>query len=143
MCAGRWNWNAPKRPRRGSVDIKKVVLCDDDKTTTLIVKHLLTKIGFSVTTANNGAEGLARINTETPDLLILDLDMPVKNGIAVLEELKAKSGPAPYIIVMSAHESPEDQKKVLGLGAREMVIKPFKPADLVEKIEGLVKEGKF
>jgi DNA-binding response OmpR family regulator len=125
------------------MDAKKVVLCDDDKTTTLILKHLLTKIGLSVSVANNGAEGLVALGTEKKDLLILDLDMPVKNGIGVLEELQKNGGPVPYIIVLSAHESPEDHKKVVGLGARETMVKPFKPADLVVKVEGLIKEGKI
>jgi DNA-binding response OmpR family regulator len=125
------------------MDAKKVVLCDDDKTTTLILKHLLTKIGCSVSMAANGAEGLALLSSSKPDLLILDLDMPVKNGMAVLEELQKKGGPVPYIIVLSAHESPDDHKKVLSLGAREAVVKPFKPADLVSKVENLVKEGKI
>src|SRR5437016_3284193 len=96
---------------------KKAVLCDDDKTSTLIVKHLLTQMGFSVSTAANGAEGLTLLGAEKADLLILDLDMPVKNGIAVLEELQ-KTGTRPdWIIVLSAHESPEDHAKVLSLGA--------------------------
>ncbi len=123
------------------METKKAVLCDDDKTSTLIVKHLLTQAGFSVRTAVNGAEGLALLGTEKPDLLILDLDMPVKNGIAVLEELQKTQNRPTYIIVLSARESPEDRAKVLSLGAQGMMIKPFKPVDLIKKVEETMKEG--
>ena len=122
---------------------KKAVLCDDDKTTTLIIKHLLEKLGFSVSMAANGKEGLALIQAEAPQLLILDLDMPVKNGMGVLQDLQPSGKNGPYIIVLSAHENQEDHAQVQALGAQEVVVKPFKPADLVKKVEALVKEGKI
>ena len=125
------------------MDNKKAVLCDDDKTTMLIVKHLLEKLGFSVSMAADGKEGLALVQAQKPQLLILDLDMPVKNGIGVLQDLQQSGKNGLYIIVLSAHENQEDHAQARALGAQEVVVKPFKPADLVKKVDDLVKEGKI
>jgi DNA-binding response OmpR family regulator len=119
----------------------KAVVCDDDRTSTLILKHLLEKAGLRVFTGLNGKEGLALVRVEHPSLLILDLDMPVVNGIQVLEELHRTGESIPYIMVLTAHESAEDSAQVKSLGAREMVVKPFKPYELVQKLQALVREG--
>ena len=125
------------------METKKAVLCDDDKTTALILRRLLAKIGFSVFIAGDGEEGLALIHAEKPQLLILDLDMPVKNGIAVLEDLQKNPLADMYTIVLSSHEDRQVHDQVQGLGAEEVVVKPFTPADLVKKVKGLIKEGKI
>jgi DNA-binding response OmpR family regulator len=119
----------------------KAVVCDDDRTSTLILKHLLEKAGFHVFAGLNGKEGLALVRAEHPSLLILDLDMPVVNGIQVLEELQRSGETIPYIMVLTAHESAEESAQVKGLGAKEMVIKPFKPFKLIEKLQALIRDG--
>lgn len=120
------------------MDQPKAVLCDDDRTTTLILKRLLEKSGFTVFTGSNGKEGLVHILAQQPCLLILDLDMPVKNGIQVLQELKqARIAPA-HILVLTAHESVEDEIQVKSLGAHEMLVKPFNPAQLLQRLEQIV-----
>ena len=125
------------------METKKAVLCDDDKTTALILRRLLAKIGFSVFIAGDGEEGLALIHAEKPQLLILDLDMPVKNGIAVLEDLQKAPVDDLYTIILSSHEDQQVHDQVQGLGAEEVVVKPFTPADLVKKVKNLIKEGKI
>ena len=125
------------------METKKAVLCDDDKTTALIIRRLLAKIGFSVFIAGDGDEGLALIHAEKPQLLILDLDMPVKNGIAVLEDLQKAPVDDLYTIILSSHEDQQVHDQVQALGAEEIVVKPFTPADLVKKVKGLIKEGKI
>ena len=120
---------------------RKAVVCDDDRTMSRIISHVLGKQGFTVLIAENGAEGLALVRAEKPALLILDLDMPVKDGIGVLEDMW-EEGVRPYIIVLSAHEGSEKHEQVKLLGAQEVMIKPFIAADFMKKIENLVKEGK-
>jgi len=105
-----------------------------------ILKHLLSKQGFEVATAADGAEGLAAVQSFKPQLLILDLDMPVKDGIAVLREMPQAG--RPYVIVLSAHEGEARQSEARQLGAREVMVKPFTPADLAGKLAGLVRDGK-
>jgi two-component system, OmpR family, response regulator VicR len=123
------------------MDQPKAVLCDDDRTTTLILKRLLEKAGFTVFVGGNGKEGLALVGADHPRLLVLYPDMPVKNGIQVLTELKQSGESLPQILVLTAHESPEDEAQVKSLGALEMVVKPFKPSELVLKLQGLAAAG--
>lgn len=120
---------------------KKAVVCDDDRTMSRIVSHVLGKLGFTVLSAENGEEGLALVRAEKPALLILDLDMPVKDGIGLLQDLWEESV-RPYIIVLSAHEGSEKHDQVKLLGAQDVMVKPFVAADFLKKIEGLVRDGK-
>jgi len=122
---------------------KRIILCDDDKTTTMIIKHLLTPLGFTVAVAHQGKEGLALIQAEKPDLLILDLDMPLKNGMSVLEDSMAGGIGGFYIIVLSSCENEQDHAQAKLLGAKEVMIKPFTPGALVKHIQELLKEGKL
>lgn len=124
------------------MEIKKAVVCDDDKTMGLIVERVLSKMGFSVSTAGDGEEGLALVRAEKPRLLLLDIDMPVKDGLTVLADLGKEGLTRTYIVMLSAHESKETHERARLLGAGDFMIKPFTPADLIKKIEGLVGAGK-
>ena len=122
---------------------RKAVVCDDDATMARIVKHVLTKQGFDVAMASDGAAGLELIRREKPNLLVLDLEMPVKGGLAVLEELRAAPADGLFVIVLSVHEGREMKDRARELGAREIMVKPFAPSDFAGLIEGLVKEGRI
>lgn len=124
--------------------MKNIVVCDDDATLTFILQHLLGKKSeFKVAVAGNGEDGWLLIRELRPVLLILDLDMPVKDGFAVLRDLKGLPAPRPYTIVLSANESRDVREEVKSLGADEVMSKPFKPADFLAKVEGLAAEGKI
>lgn len=126
------------------MDAKNIVICDDDATLTFILQHLLgKKREFKVAVAGNGEDGWLLIRELRPVLLILDLDMPVKDGFAVLRDLKGLPPPRPYTIVLSANESRDVRSEVTSLGADEVMTKPFKPADFLAKVETLAKEGRI
>jgi CheY-like chemotaxis protein len=122
---------------------KTAVICDDDGTLRQIYQHILKKQGFTVEAGADGQEGLNAIRSVRPSLVILDLDMPVKGGLAVLRELHGEGFVGPYIIILSARENPDLHAEVRALGASDVMIKPFSPPDLVKKIETLVQEGKI
>ena len=124
------------------MNTKKAVVCDDDRTLIRIIEHVLKKQGFSVWSASDGEQGLALLRAQAPELLILDLDMPVKGGMAVLEELKQQTS-RPYTIILSNYEDPEQHQKAKTLGAKEFLVKPLDPVEFLKKIEGLVKEGRI
>ena len=121
---------------------KKALICDDDRPLQQILSHILTKTGFSVLLADDGEKGLASIAEHSPSLIILDMEMPRKDGLQLLKELREKGGPAPYVIMLTSHESAEKRDLALGLGAGEVMIKPFNAAALIKKIEGLIQQGK-
>jgi DNA-binding response OmpR family regulator len=123
-----------------STQRKKVLICDDNAHLAMIIKHLLTKRGFSVTTAEDGNEGLSLVRSTQPDLLLLDLHMAERDGISVLEALKAAAN-RPYTIVVSAQQGREKREQATTLGANEIWKKPFNASELLSRIEALVEQG--
>ena len=112
---------------------------DDDFLRSLAVTKL-EKEGFTVTTAANGQEGLNLITTSTPELLILDLMLPVMSGFDVLKAIKANDATKNIkVIVFSNLGEQSDIKTCLDLGANDYLVKAnFTLDELVEKIKGLL-----
>ncbi len=104
-----------------------VLIVEDDPTTLMAVSSMLEAFGHEdVKSASNGADGLERLREERPDLLFLDLMMPVMDGIEVLRRLRSGDAPRPgHIIVMSAHANANDREGVKDLGADQFLAKPF------------------
>lgn len=116
------------------------LICDDDRILARIEEHILKSQGFTVHTSENGHEGLQALRTHKLALLILDWEMPVTDGPGVLAAIK--SDPEhPYIIVLTSHEAPEKRAQALALGANEVLVKPFLPADFRKKIADLKLKG--
>ncbi len=114
---------------------KKILVIDDSPTLRKILTHFLTKKGYFVFEANNGKKGLDYLLQEDFDLVILDMMMPVMDGMAVLKELRNKKNFNTPIMILSADKDKEKVKEGLDLGAKYYMYKPFKPYDIVEKIE--------
>lgn len=115
----------------------KILIAEDDKFLASAYKVKLTKAGFEVQIAVNGEEALEILEEFTPDVILLDLIMPVKDGFTTLSELKAndkyKSIP---VIVASNLGQQEDVEKAKKLGAEDYVVKSnLELNDLVKKAE--------
>src|ERR1700722_15923451 len=83
-----------------------ILITDDESGIRLMLKTALESDGYSVTEATNGREALEAIKTRTPDLMVLDLNMPVLDGMAVLEQMKALATVAkPRVIILTAYGS--------------------------------------
>lgn len=110
----------------------KIVIADDTKVIRDVVSRTLSRIeGFTVVgAAANGVEALGLVREREPHLLVLDITMPFKDGIAVLEELRAE-GSAVVIVMFTAEQSPFARKACLDLGANYYVDK----SELGELIE--------
>jgi two-component system response regulator DctR len=110
----------------------KIVIADDSKLISDVVSRTLSRIaGFTVVgAAANGVEALRLVREHEPHLLVLDISMPFKDGIAVLEELRAE-GSAVVIVMFTAEQSPFARKACLDLGANYYVDK----SELGELIE--------
>ena len=118
---------------------QKILICDDDETLVDILETLFRGQGFAVVTAANGIECLERIEEETPDLLILDLDLPDMDGFQVLEELSGDGAArAPIVIVLSGLEQEEDSARALELGAKIFLSKPFTCGVLLQSVHALL-----
>ena len=122
---------------------KIAVVCDDDGTMVRIARMVLTRQGFAVHEAGDGDAGLALIRAVCPSLVLLDLQMPGKDGVAVLTELQGMGHTGAYIIVLSAEDRDVIAARIRGLGASESMTKPFNPMEFSRKIEALVLDGKI
>lgn len=114
----------------------KVLLIEDDLPLLRMYQIVLQKAGCELITALDGEEGLQKIRNEMPNLILLDLVLPKKNGFQVLEELKndAKLSLIP-VVCLSVLNQEEDIKRCKQLGAAEFLIKTeIMPNDLVTKV---------
>lgn len=119
--------------------MKKILVVDDEKPITEIVKFNLTKEGYEVYTAYDGEEALKMVEEVTPDLILLDLMLPIKDGLEVCREVR-KTHDMPIIMVTA-----KDQEfdKVLGLemGADDYVTKPFSNRELIARVKANLRRG--
>ncbi len=105
-----------------------ILLVDDDEDIRTIIKDRLEKLGYHVLTAGNGQEALRSIDTQEPDVVILDLQMPVMDGMEVIRRLK--DNPQLPIIVLTAFGTIEKAVEAMKAGAFDFVTKPFSPDHL-------------
>jgi DNA-binding response OmpR family regulator len=122
----------------------KVVAIDDEADILRLIRIKLEKEGFEVVTAHNGEEGVLTILKEKPDIIIVDIMMPKKNGYQVITEVKEKMGKnTPVTLLLSAKAESNDITKGLMIGADDYITKPFSPRELIERMNvALIKRGK-
>jgi two-component system response regulator AdeR len=101
-----------------------VMIVEDEPDVLLVLRISLQAAGFDTSFAADGATALTRLQLERPDLVLLDLTLPVVDGWGVLAELSMR-GDAPPVIVCTAKRSPRDLARAQELGAAEYVTKPF------------------
>ncbi|GAB4336792.1 MAG: hypothetical protein Kow0037_18480 [Calditrichia bacterium] len=127
------------------VDVKpdrpaKILVVDDSLSIRKFLSGLLTENGYDVDMAKNGYHALEKLNRESYDLLVTDLEMPQLSGYELIEQVRAESRwDKMPIIVLTGRASKHIQKVTLSLGADEFIVKPFKENDLLEKIRGFLK----
>jgi two-component system, OmpR family, response regulator VicR len=109
---------------------KKILIVEDEKPLSHALELKLSHEGFAVSTALNGQQCLDLLASETFDIVLLDLMMPVVDGFQVLTQLKAK-GTMPYVIVLSNLSQHEDEERVLALGAKKYFIKSNTPLSVI------------
>jgi two-component system cell cycle response regulator len=117
----------------------KILSVDDSKTIRMIVKRTFAPYEATVLEAGNGEEGLATAAAEKPDLIILDITMPVMDGVTMLGKLKEdpelKGIP---VIMLTAESGRENVAFIAKLGVRDYLVKPFKDEQLIEKVSRVV-----
>lgn len=120
--------------RRKAVASKpKALVIDDDRGIVAGVQMRLAHAGFEVITSFDGVEGLSRIKSENPDIVLCDVQMPRMDGLTVLRELRNETGTTnPPVIMLSA--SLQDQRTALDAGAQYFLTKPYRSADLLDAI---------
>lgn len=119
---------------------RRVLVVEDDPSIMLGLRINLEAEGYTVLEAEDGERGLAMARGEQPDLIILDVMLPLLNGFQVLQALR-REGHAMPIIVLSARTGEMDKVTGLELGAEDYVAKPFSLAELLARVKAALRRG--
>lgn len=118
---------------------KKILSIDDSKMVHMVVTKTLKPLGVEIVTASNGEEGLARAQSEKPDLILLDATMPVMDGLEALAKLKAGADTKDIPVVMLSADSCQDNRdRATSLGALNFISKPFTSDSLLNGLKGII-----
>jgi len=123
--------------------MKKILIAEDDKFLASAYRVKLSKAQYEVKTVSNGDEALQALDSFLPDLIILDLMMPVRDGFSFLEEIKknAKWKNTP-IIVASNLSQPDDVVKAVQMGANDYIVKTdLTMKEVLAKIKKILEDG--
>lgn len=117
----------------------KILSVDDSRTIRMIVGRTFKPYDCQICEAGNGEEGLAAAAREKPDLIILDVTMPVMDGVTMLGKLKEDPALKTIPVIMLTAESGRDNVlQIAKLGVRDYLVKPFKEEQLIEKAGRIV-----
>lgn len=121
--------------------MKKILVVDDEKPISDIIKFNMTREGYEVVTAFDGREALAVFEAEFPDIVILDLMLPEMDGLEVARNIR-KTSNVP-IIILSAKDSEFDKVIGLEIGADDYVTKPFSNRELQARVKALLRRSEL
>ncbi len=128
--------------KRKTADLsgKRVLVVEDDPSIAIGLRINLESEGYVVYLAEDGESGLDMARTLDPDLIVLDLMLPKRNGLEVLHDLRAEGRTMP-IIILSAKAGEMDKVAGLELGAEDYVAKPFSLAELLARVRAALRRG--
>src|SRR5207245_2177529 len=120
---------------------KRILVIEDEPQMLLGLRDNLELEGYEVVTAADGEDGLAKAISTAPDLVILDVTLPRKNGFEVCRELRARANPTPVVMLTARSQETE---KVLGLelGADDYVTKPFSITELLARVRAVLRRDR-
>jgi DNA-binding response OmpR family regulator len=117
----------------------KIMIADDDRDLLALIAFALTQAGYLVVRAADGQTALRVFDAETPDLVVLDINMPGASGFQVCEAIRAKSRVP--IMMLTVRGEEEDLVRALELGADDYLNKPFSPRTLLARIKALLRRA--
>jgi two-component system KDP operon response regulator KdpE len=119
--------------------LPKILVVDDEPQIRRFLRAGLPPHGYQIVEAGDGAEALKQFAREKPDVVILDLGLPDRDGFAVIQELRARS--LTPVLVLSARGDVDGKVKALELGADDYVTKPFDMAELLARLKAALRHG--
>ncbi len=121
---------------------KRILVVEDQDDLRAILRDFLSASGYEVIEAEDGGEGVAKARSERPDLILMDIQMPVLDGYEATRQIKALTGlAATPIIAVSSFAMKGDEEKARTSGCDGYVTKPYSPAALLRLIRGYLAEN--
>ena len=120
----------------------RVLGVDDEEDMLLLCRLALERSGHEFVGVTNGVDALAVLATDQVDIVLLDMMMPVLDGIGTLVEMRARREDQPAVVMLSARAEPGDQIRALEAGAVDYLTKPFSPLVLPDFLSNIVRMGK-
>lgn len=117
-----------------------VAILDDEPQIRLMLSEALAEAGFRTATYSRATEFEAALRVTTPDVCLVDLGLPDRDGLALVHRLALESGAA--IIIISGRAQVQDKVTGLELGADDYIIKPFDPTEVVARVRALLRRGR-
>lgn len=118
----------------------KIMVVDDEESLVRLITFNLNKEGYETVIAYDGLEALTVMEKEKPDLLVLDLMLPGKDGLEICRELRAQNNSIP-IIMLTARDEEIDRVVGLELGADDYVVKPFSVRELLARVKAVLRRN--
>ncbi|HVJ92041.1 MAG TPA: response regulator transcription factor [Labilithrix sp.] len=132
--------SSSRQPKTVSLQGRRVLVVEDDPSIAIGLRINLESEGYEVHLAEDGERGLELARAIDPDLIVLDVMLPKRNGLEVLHDLRAEGRTMP-IIILSAKSAEMDKVAGLELGAEDYVAKPFSLAELLARVRGALRRG--
>jgi DNA-binding response OmpR family regulator len=118
----------------------EVLIVDDEPMVREVVAQYLEMDGFKVRSASDGAAALLELNSSLPDVVVLDIMLPLVGGLEVLTELRRRSDEI-AVVLLTANGAEDDRVRGLDLGADDYVVKPFSPRELTARVRSVLRRA--
>lgn len=122
--------------------MRRILVIEDQEDNRAILRDLLTAAGYALIEAVNGAEGVAKAEAEKPDLILMDIQMPVMDGYEATRHIKAIPSLARIpVIAVTSYALSGDEAKTREAGCDGYVAKPYSPRQMLATIRGFLEKG--
>ena len=121
---------------------QKILVVDDGQSIVTLLKYNLETAGYIVEVAYDGEEALKKVETEQPELIVLDVMLPKKDGIEVCKTIRSDKNLVP-ILMLTAKDDEFDRVLGLELGADDYMTKPFSPREVVARVKAILRRSQF
>jgi two-component system cell cycle response regulator DivK len=118
---------------------KQVLLVEDNDDNRMIFATILDHFGYAVVQAPNGREGVDMADQHRPDLIIMDISLPVMDGLEATRRIRANPNTATIpVLAVTAHARDGDRDRVIDAGCNDYLAKPVEPRKLVQRVQGMI-----
>ncbi len=123
--------------------MKKILVVEDDPVNQMILMDFLAANGYQTLAASTGPEGIERFERDAPDLCLVDIQLPRKNGFELVREMKTKANKTPVVLMSAVYNEPDQSTRTVQIGALAdgYLTKPFDLVELLDTVRQLLGEA--